>query len=411
MRVLYFHQHFSTPSGSTGTRSYEFAKRLIQRGHDVTMVCGTYKGGNTGIIAPFVYGRREGQIEGIKVIEFHYPYSNNDVLLQRAITFLKYAFRSVLVLWQESYDLVFTTSTPLTAGIPGIFARWIRRTPFVFEVRDLWPELPRAMGVIKNPLVLWLMEALEWFSYQSANYIIGLSPGIQKGIERRGVKKNKIAMIPNGCDLELFKPNDDQLPTIVELGGSDHFAVFAGAHGLANGLYQLLNVAAELKKSNRPDIKLLFVGEGASKPKLVQEAKARNLDNCVFLDPVSKIELVKIFHAADIGLMVLDNVPAFYYGTSPNKFFDYISSGLPVINNYPGWLAELIEKNSCGAVVAAGDSRQFADKIIEMCDDDSLRAIMARSARELAEIAFSRDQLADDFVDVLERVNTSSQGR
>ena len=408
MRVLYFHQHFSTPFGSTGTRSYEFAKRLIQRGHKVTMVCGTYRGGNTGIIAPFVSGRREGQIEGIKVIEFHYPYSNNDILLKRTITFLKYAFRSVLVLWQESYDLVFTTSTPLTAGIPGIFARWIRRTPFVFEVRDLWPELPRAMGVIKNPLVIWLMEALEWFSYQSANHIIGLSPGIEKGIERRGVKKNKIAMIPNGCDLELFKPNGDQPSNIVELGESDHFAVFAGAHGLANGLYQLLNVAAELKKSNRPDIKLLFVGEGASKPKLVQEAKARNLDNCVFLDPVSKIELVKIFQAADIGLMVLDNVPAFYYGTSPNKFFDYISSGLPVINNYPGWLAELIEENSCGAVVAAGDARQFADKIIEMCDDDNLRANMARSARELAEIAFSRNRLADDFVDVLERVNTSS---
>ena len=407
MHVLYFHQHFSTPSGSTGTRSYEFAKRLIQRGHDVTIVCGTYKGGDTGITAPFVSGRREGEVDRIKVIEFDYPYSNNDGLLRRTVIFFKYASRSVLVLWQESYDLVFATSTPLTAGIPGIFARWFRRKPFVFEVRDLWPELPRAMGAIRSPVLLWLMELLEWLSYHSANHIIGLSPGIEKGIEKRGVKKNKIRLVPNGCDLELFKPNGGNPLTFVELEESDHFVVFAGAHGLANGLDQLLSVAAELKKMDRPDINLLFIGEGSEKRELIRKAKVRGLDNCIFKDPVSKLELVKIFHAADIGLMVLADIPAFYYGTSPNKFFDYISSGLPVINNYPGWLAELIEQNSCGAVVAPGDCKQFAAKIIEICDDDIARGAMARSARRLAESSFSRRQLSDDFVDVLERVGGS----
>ena len=406
MRVLYFHQHFSTPSGSTGTRSYEFAKRLIQRGHDVTIVCGTYKGGDTGIMAPFVAGRREGEIDGVKVIEFHYPYSNNDGLLRRTSTFFKYALRSILVLWQEPYDLVFATSTPLTAGIPGIFARWFRGKPFVFEVRDLWPELPRAMGVIKNPVLLWLMEVLEWLSYHSANHIIGLSPGIEKGIESRGVKKNKIVMIPNGCDLELFNPSGGGSSPLAEFVQSDYFAVFAGAHGLANGLDQLLDVASELKKLDRSDISLLFVGEGSLKSELIREAKMRGLDNCAFLDPVSKIELANIFRVADIGLMVLANVPAFYYGTSPNKFFDYISSGLPVINNYPGWLAELIEESSCGAALAPGNAKQFAGKIIEICDDDVVRAAMATSARGLAESSFSRRQLSDNFVDVLERVNT-----
>jgi glycosyltransferase involved in cell wall biosynthesis len=408
MRVLYFHQHFSTPSGSTGTRSFEFAKRLIQRGHAVTIVCGTYKGGDTGIIAPFVSGRREGEIDGIKVIEFHYPYSNNDRLLRRTATFVKYALRSVLVLWQESYDLVFATSTPLTAGIPGIFARWLLRKPFVFEVRDLWPELPRAMGVIQNPVLLWLMELLEWVSYHSASHIIGLSPGIEKGIERRGVKKNKIGMVPNGCDLKLFTPDGVGTSALAEFTQSDYFAVFAGTHGLANGLNQLLNVAAELKDSDRLDIKLLFVGEGSLKKELTLEAKVRGLNNCIFLDPVPKLELARIFREADIGLMVLANFPAFYYGTSPNKFFDYISSGLPVINNYPGWLAEVIQDHSCGAVTAPGDSKQFAEKIIEICDDDGLRAGMARSARQLAESSFSRRQLSDNFVDILECVDNLS---
>jgi len=312
-------------------------------------------------------------------------------------------------LWQESYDLVFATSTPLTAGIPGIFARWFRRKPFVFEVRDLWPELPRAMGVMKNPVLLWLMKLLEWISYHSANHIIGLSPGIEKGIERRGVKKREIGMIPNGCDLELFNPNGVGTSVLAEFVQFDYFAVFAGAHGLANGLDQLLNVAAELKESDRLDIGLLFVGEGSSKKELIRDAKVRGLSNCIFLDPVPKIELAKIFRKADIGLMVLADVPAFYYGTSPNKFFDYISSGLPVINNYPGWIAELIEGNFCGAVVSPSDAKQFAAKIIEICDDEESRAAMGSSARGLAESSFSRKKLSDIFVDTLEFVDISRQ--
>ena len=212
-------------------------------------------------------------------------------------------------------------------------------------------------------------------------------------------------MVPNGCDLELFNPTSVGPSTLAELGPSSYFAVFAGAHGLANGLDHLLDVAAELKKLGRSDVSLLFVGEGSAKQGLIREANARGLDNCVFLDPVSKIVLANIFREADIGLMVLADFPAFYYGTSPNKFFDYISSGLPVINNYPGWLAEIIEDNSCGAVVAPGDYKQFAAKIIEICDDSSVKAAMARSARQLAESSFSRRQLSDDFVDVLEYVD------
>jgi glycosyltransferase involved in cell wall biosynthesis len=404
VHVLYFHQHFSTPAGSTGTRSYEFAKRLIASGHEVTMVCGTYSVGNTGLVTPFVSGRREGEVEGVRIIEFHYPYSNNDGFLGRSVTFLKYAFRRVLVLWQKSHDLVFATSTPLTAGIPGIFARWFRRTPFVFEVRDLWPELPSAMGVITNPVVLWLMGVLEWLSYYSASRTIGLSPGIVKGIESRGIDITKIEMVPNGCDLELFSPDGDASFTVPEIDEHDHLAVFPGAHGLANGLDQLLDVAAELLKLRRMDIKLLFVEEGSVKGKLISEAKDRGLTNCVFLDAVPKIELAKLLRRADVGLMVLANVPAFYYGTSPNKFFDYISSGLPVINNYPGWLAELIDQNSCGVVVAPGDSKHFAEKIIEICDDAQGKEVMTRSARELAVSSFNRKQLANKFVDVLERV-------
>src|SRR5437764_119402 len=147
MKVLYFHQHFSTPGGSTGIRSYEMAKALIARGHEVVMICGRYHGGKSGLDGPFIRGKRKGIVEGIKVVEFDLAYSNDDSLIKRSKLFLLFAFRSVALALTAQCDLIFATTTPLTAGIPGIFARWFRMKPFVFEVRDLWPELPKAMGV------------------------------------------------------------------------------------------------------------------------------------------------------------------------------------------------------------------------------------------------------------------------
>jgi hypothetical protein len=137
MKILYFHQHFSTPQGTTGIRSYEMARRLIARGHEVAMVCGRYQGGGSGLASPFVRGRRRGRVDGIDLIEFDLAYSNSDRLIRRATTFVKFAFKSIGLALTERCDVVFATTTPLTAGIPGIFARWLRGKPFVFEVREL----------------------------------------------------------------------------------------------------------------------------------------------------------------------------------------------------------------------------------------------------------------------------------
>src|SRR5215472_14597552 len=181
MHVLYFHQHFSTPDGSTGTRSYEISKRLLACGHQVTMVCGAGALSKSGLRGPFLNGRRKGRVEGIDVIELELPYSNYDGFIRRSWTFLRFAFRSVMLALRLDYDLVFATSTPLTAALPGVSARWLRRKPFVFEVRDLWPDLPRAMGVIRNPLVLLMMDWLEFLAYHAANFCVALSPGIAQG--------------------------------------------------------------------------------------------------------------------------------------------------------------------------------------------------------------------------------------
>lgn len=401
MKILYFHQHFSTPKGATGIRSYEMARRLLARGHQVTMVCGSYGGGNTGLEGPFTRGKRKGLVDGIEIIEFDLAYSNSDGLLVRALSFLKFAMRSIGLALTERYDLIFATTTPLTAGIPGIFARWFRNKPFVFEVRDLWPELPKAMGVIRNPLILYAMSILEWASYRSAHRVIGLSPGIVDGIARRGVARERIAMIPNGCDLDIF--NAAAEPWLPDGVGKDHLmAVFAGTHGVANKLDAVLDAAKELKLRKRDDIKLVLIGQGKLKPGLQQRAAEEQLDNVIFHGPVNKEKLSGLMASADLGLQVLANVPAFYYGTSPNKFFDYIASGLPVLNNYPGWLAEMIAKEDCGFVVPPDNPSLFADALVQAADARVALKEKGWRGQQLAMREFDRGKLADQFVDWLE---------
>ncbi len=403
MRVLYFHQHFTTPRGSGGTRSYEFAQELIRHGHQVTMVCGSHNTGSTGLTGPVVGGIRRGMVDGIDVIEVNLPYSNRDSFIKRSITFLRYALRSLRFVFKERYDLLFATSTPLTAAIPGIVMKLgLVRKPFVFEVRDLWPELPREMKVITNPVVLGAMSVLEWLGYRTADAAIGLSPGIVKGIRRRSSRKLPVSMIPNGCDLADFVPGDRAKLKIQGVGPKDLVAVFTGAHGMANGLDAVLDAAVELKRMGRKDVKLVFIGDGKLKPVLQERAQREGLDNCLFLPPVPKKQLTEIVQSVDVGLMILANVPAFYYGTSPNKFFDYISTGLPVLNNYPGWLADLIKQNDCGVAVPPSDPKAFAEGLAYLADNAERRREMGRNARALAEREFGRPKLAGAFVTAIE---------
>ena len=411
MKVLYYHQYFSTPAGAVGSRSYELASSMVQAGHQVQMVCLRHDLTKTGLTEPFIHGRRSGLVDGIEVIEYDLPYSNHAGLVKRAMVFLRYSLNSLQLVLRSDADLVFATTTPLTAGIPGIASRWLRGTPFVFEVRDLWPELPRAMGVVRNPLVLAALSCLEWLSYHSADACIGLAPGICEGIAERGIEPGTITSIPNACDLELFQPlpqGATKHPELIvglshPLSSRSFVAAFTGAHGLANGLDAVLDAAAVLQRKGRNDIKLLFIGDGRCKPDLERRVSTEALRNCYFLPPIPKPQLARILRqSVHVGLMVLDDVPAFYRGTSPNKFFDYLACGLPVVNNYPGWLAELIREHQLGIPIPPRDPEAFAEALIRLADQPVLATTMGSNARTLAESRFSRRLLADKWRQVLE---------
>lgn len=411
MRVLYFHQHFNTPKGAGGSRSYEFSQQLIARGHKVTLVCGSYKDGGVKVPATDRPGINRGEIDGIDVIQLDLPYSNHDGLIKRTGIFFKFAWSCSWIALREKYDLLFATSTPLTAGIPGIVMKVFRKKPFVFEVRDLWPELPKAMGVIKNPLILLAMSGLEWSCYRQANACIGLSPGIVKGIKSRSQFSKRVELIPNGCDLQLFKPGLRKDLALPGVGDEDFVCVFTGAHGVANGLHAVLDAAKLLLQREQGAIKFAFIGDGKLKAALKERALEEKLVNCLFFDPIPKSELAKMLGSFDAGMMILDNIPAFYFGTSPNKFFDYLAAGLPVVNNYPGWLAGLIEENECGVAVEPESPEAFACALERMARDRSVLHSMGEKARELGEKEFDRSLLANLFVDCLESVYSTSQSR
>ncbi|MFO7810824.1 MAG: glycosyltransferase family 4 protein [Candidatus Delongbacteria bacterium] len=405
MKILYVHQYFKTLEGAGGSRSFEFAKSLTDAGHQVTMLCSSSKNRRMGLRGSFKKGKRVNLIENIKVVQFEIDYSTHDDLLERTKKFLKFSLRTVKSVFSEDYDLIFCSSTPLTVAVPGILAKVFRRKKFVFEVRDLWPELPRAMGLVKNPFILAAMSLLEWTAYNTADSCIGLSPGMVEGIKKRlSNKKKKVALIPNGSDIELFKEADGSFEHINDINKNDFLAVFTGAHGIANGLDTVLDACKILKDMNISDIKILFVGDGNKKKDLMSRKEKEGLDNCIFIDPVPKNQIPAIVKKADLGLMILKNIPEFYRGTSPNKFFDYLAAGIPVLNNYPGWVAEMIKDNDCGYVVEPDKPELFAQALLKAKVDKNTGSFeqKGKNAFKLAEEKFDRNILSKKFVDLIE---------
>ena len=404
MRILYFHQYFSTPQGAWSARSYEMARKLVERGHSLTVICGVNRLSDPGISGPVRRGWRSGTVDGICVRQVVVPYSNYLSVPRRAWVFLRVALKTVAFALRGDYDLFFATSTPLTAAIPGICAKLVRRRKFVFEVRDLWPDVPRQMGTIRNPVAFWALLGLEWLAYRTADACVALSPGIEAGIRRRSRPDLPISMIPNVSDLDLFRPGKEASERFAGTDDNDFVCVFTGAHGIANGLEAVLAAAKLLQQDGNRDVKFVFVGDGKQKPALIRQAEEAGLENCIFLDPVPREELARKLASADVGLMILANIEGFQYGTSPNKFFDYISAGLPVIVNYPGWLAELVTQQGSGLAVPPEEPGAFVEAVGELKSNPILARQMGERARELARSEFSLERLSNRFADFLEDV-------
>lgn len=404
LRILYLHQHYSRPEGSTATRSYVTARALVAAGHAVTLACGRYQGAVTGLTGPFSGGRRSGAPDGFGVVEFDIACANAQRLPARTAAFLRYAAAASRLALRAHWDLVIASSTPLTVAIPALLARRLRGTPFVFEIRDPWPELPRALsasgGGVPAP-VLAAMGCLADAACRGAASVVALTDGMAATAIARGADPHAVQVLAQGADLDMFGPHvaswrPDDAPRDALL------AVYAGAHGAANGLDGLLDAAALLRDG---PVRLLLVGEGACKPALVARAAAEALP-VGFLDPMPKPRLAGLLAGADAGLLCLAPVAAFAELTAPNKLAEGLAAGLPMVANVPGRAARLLTEWGAGIAVPPGNPTALAEALLRLAQDGAARAAMARAARRLAEERLDARRIAAAFVAIAENAAT-----
>lgn len=335
-KVLVFN-HFAAPRGYPGgTRHVELFSRLP--GWSYVIIAGRRN------LATGLPQRAEPGFHPVAVT----PYRSNGA--GRVLNWASYAVTATAAgLRQTRPDVVYASSPHLLAGLLGWFVAKARRAPFVLEIRDLWPRVLVDMGrLAETSLTYRALERLERFLYRHADRVVIMAPGVRATVERKGAAPEKIAFIPNAADPEDFAPSTDRDELRRRYGFTRHTAIYAGAHGPANGLDLLLDAAKAV-----PDLDVVLIGSGLEKPRL--EAAAQGIPNVRFLDPVPKIEIPDILHAADIGLHVLADVELFRVGVSPNKVFDYMAAGLPIVTNSPGTVGDLVMGAGAGYVTAPGD--------------------------------------------------------
>jgi len=402
VRILYVHQFFATRESSLGLiRSYEFSRRWVAEGHQVTIITSSSR-------LPEEYDRKlfaDGEIDGIRVRSVRVRYSNHMSYARRIWSFILFTLgASWLTATAGKHDVVFATSTPLTVGIPGWFGAAVRHTPFVFEVRDLWPEAAIQMGALSRTGVLArVAKTLERFLYRRSSEVIGLSPGMVEGVIAEGVAPERVHMIPNCSDLDLFHPGEKDVSFLRDHGvpKSAFIVGYAGAIGPSNAVEDMVPVAArELAKRGRDDIVFLIAGDGKSLPAL--EAATSGMSNVRLIGSLPKRDVPVLTRSADVLMTLFADVPILATN-SPNKFFDGLASGRPMIVNSPGWTKDLVEENYCGVYVPAGDGNALADAIEHLEANPGTLESMGHNARRLAEDQFDRSILARRLLGVLQR--------
>jgi glycosyltransferase involved in cell wall biosynthesis len=377
------------------------ARRLVEAGHTIHMVTADREDRSTRRS----HWRHE-RVSGIDVHWLPVPYSNEFGFRARIRAFVSFAWRAAARAVELGGDLVFATSTPLTIALPGIYASRRLKVPMVFEVRDLWPDVPVAMGVLRNPAAIAAARWLERAAYRRAAHVVALSPGMKDGVVRQGIPTERVTVIPNGCDRGLFDVSHevgDAFRRRYEWLGNRPLVTYAGTLGTANGVGYLARLAAEVQRL-APDVRFLVIGGGKEEPAVRREAaKLGVLDqNFFMIQSIPKRDIPACLSATDLAASLFIDLPALW-ANSANKFFDALAARRPLLINYEGWQAELLRRTGAGLVVPPGDPRRGAEELCAFLFDASRVARGRSAAGMLAAGPFNRDQLAAELLTVLER--------
>lgn len=399
MHILLIHQAFASLNEPGGTRHHELARHLQKQGHQVTIIASPVS---------YLTGIDQGQQAmkttddlGVSIIRsFTLPVLHRS-FIWRVFSFISFMASSFINgLFIRKVDLVWGTTPPIFQGPTAWLLARLKGVPFLLEVRDLWPAFAVAVGVLKNKTLIGLSEWLERFLYRHADQVIVNSPGFIAHVESHGAKN--VRLIPNGADPEMFDPSAKGLAFRKKHAlGEDFVVLYAGAHGLSNDLDVVLEAAA-LMPTDQP-IRIILLGSGKDKPRLMAQAEQRGLDNLLFLPPVPKIEMGEALAAADACLAILKPVEL-YKTTYPNKVFDYMAAGRPVILAIDGVIRQVVEDAEAGIAVPPGDAVALAAAIQHLASSPAKRHQMGLNGRRSIETDFSRVELADTFSALLEDV-------
>lgn len=401
MRIIYLHQYFNTPDMSGGTRSFEMARRFVAQGHEVHMVT-SWRETNPTVTKWF-----ETEEEGINVHWLPVTYSNSMSYYDRIKAFFHFAYGASYKANQLVGDVIFATSTPLTISIPAVFASIRQKIPMVFEVRDLWPEMPIAMEALNNPLMRFAAYRLERWAYNNSAAVVALSPGMKAGVVRTGYPAEKVAVIPNSCDNIEFMFDSDAAKRFRSARswlGDKPLLIYAGTFGKVNGVGYAVELAMALLERGS-DIRILLVGDGADRSSVVQRAKNKGVfeRNLYVESAMPKNMIQELFSAATMSMSLFLDLPEMQ-ANSANKFFDSLAAGKPILLNYGGWMHDLVNARECGLPMWQRPMTEVADALdIHMHNCEWLEQA-GRAGRKLAEDCFDRDILSRQLITVLQSV-------
>lgn len=396
MHILLVHQAFAALDEPGGTRHHELSRYLAGRGHKVTVIASrvSYL---TGTLTSFP--SPVGGAEDVRVVRVYTYQALHKSFIHRVFAFFSFMAASFFAgLGVKNVDLVWGTSPPIFQGVTAWALARLKGVPFLFEVRDLWPAFAIAVGVLNNPFLIKLSLWLERFLYGHADQVIVNSPGYVAHVSGLGAKH--VELVPNGADPAMFDPAADGAVFRSDNHLEGKFVVlYAGAHGMSNDLGVVLNAAVLLKEA--PDIQVIFLGDGKEKPHLEKRAEQLGLKNVLFLPPVAKSEMAVALAGADACLAILKPIDE-YKTTYPNKVFDYMAAGRPVVLAIDGVIRAVVEAAGCGVFAEPGDPVALAEAIRKMATDRASARRMGLAGRKYLEEHFSRSALAERLARIME---------
>ncbi|MDG1276170.1 MAG: glycosyltransferase family 4 protein [Algoriphagus sp.] len=379
MKLIYVHQYFKTPEEGGAVRSFHLAKGLVEAGIQVELITsGNQKS----------YDQR--WISGIKVHYLPVAYDQKFGFFKRIKAFLSFVNQAKkLIPKLERPDLLYITSTPLTTGLLGLWAKKKLAIPYIFEVRDLWPKAPIEVGAIKNPLLIQWLKKLEKRIYDQAMSLVALSPGI--GSHLREISPGqKIALIPNFSDLDRFFPQRKRDSILQKYNLQNKLTIaYTGALGKVNAVDELLDLAMQAQTRNKP-WQFLIMGEGSHREMLLKKAEQLKLSNVIFIPFGNKEKVNEVLSISDFAWISFAHLPVLKTN-SPNKFFDAIAAGKAILVNHKGWVYDLVKENKLG-ISCLPHKLNSAFMELENLENHPEKIVqMSRNSRQLAEKYFSKE--------------------